>query len=296
MHRQPALKLPALSFLLLAVLAFAPTSSVKASDDEHVTFVTIDPPGGILSEANDINSKGENVGRFYDGSTCDVLNTCFLADGHNHGFLLSGGEFTTIDPPGSTLTGAVGINSGGEIVGTYRTADGTFHGFLLSEDEFTTFDFPGANFTREQGINARGDIVGEYHLPPGNTVHGFFLSGGEFSSIDFPGAIRTSAWRINSAGEVVGRYQSPDGKSHVFLLVGGEYTSIDFPGAFGSLINPPLGINARGDIVSNYCDAAPCAIASNGNVHGFQLSEGDFTSIDFPGFFPDNRRRDQQPR
>jgi uncharacterized membrane protein len=227
--------------LVLAVFALTPYSRVKADDDNDVTFTTIDSPRAIFSEAVDINSKGEIVGRFYDGTSCDVLNTCFLADGHNHGFLLRGGEFTTIDPPGSTLTAAVGINSGGDIVGTYRTADGTFHGFLLT--------------------------------------------GGEFSSIDFPGAIRTSAWRINAAGEIVGRYQSPDGKSHAFLLVGGEYTSIDFPGAFGALINPPMGINAQGDIVSNYCDAAPCAIASNGNVHGFLLSEGEFTSIDFPGSF-----------
>jgi hypothetical protein len=47
--------------------------------------------------------------------------------------LLSGGEFTPIDPPGSTFTQVYGINPSGDIVGRYVDADGKAHVFLLSD-------------------------------------------------------------------------------------------------------------------------------------------------------------------
>ena len=52
--------------------------------------------------------------------------------------------FTTLDPPGSTLTQANGINDAGQIVGMYRPADALDHGFLLSARHYTTIDVPGA--------------------------------------------------------------------------------------------------------------------------------------------------------
>jgi uncharacterized membrane protein len=274
----------ALSFVLLAVLALTPNLRVKASDDEHVTFTTIDPPGAIYSEANYMSPSGEIVGRYYDGSVCTL--PCVADDGHNHGFLLSGGEFTTIDFPGAAFTGAVGINPQGDIVGRYDEADGRQHGYLRSGGEFTTIDFPGATLTTAFGINPRGDIVGQYRSADAK-LHGYLLSGGEFTTIDFPAATSTAAWKINPAGDIAGRYTSTDGKSHVFLLSDGEFTSIDFPGAFDTApaAIPFVGINARGDIVSNYCDGAPCTPTSHGNVHGFLVTGGKFTSIDFPGAF-----------
>jgi uncharacterized membrane protein len=147
MQRQLNLCLLAVRFVVLALIVLTAASRVKADDDQDVIFTSIDPPGAIFSEAVDINSRGQIVGRFYDGSICDFANACVLSDGHDHGFLLSQGEFTTIDPPGSILTGAAGINSRGDIVGPYFTADGKSHGFLLSGGEFTTIDFPEARAT-----------------------------------------------------------------------------------------------------------------------------------------------------
>jgi uncharacterized membrane protein len=51
-------------------------------------------------------------------------------DGVWHSDLLNRATFTAIDVPGSTGTGAFGINSAGQIVGKYFTADGLTHGFL----------------------------------------------------------------------------------------------------------------------------------------------------------------------
>lgn len=66
----------------------------------------------------------------------DIVSTYCLASCNNpatavlHGYLLSGGAYTTIDPPGALFTMAFGINSSDEIVGVYEDATGTFHGFM----------------------------------------------------------------------------------------------------------------------------------------------------------------------
>ncbi len=179
-------------------------------------FTTIDPPGAIFTNVLGINPRGDIVGRYCTTVPCnppdggnvhgfllseggefttidfpDPIRTNVLkinprgqivggyaaADGENHVFLLSEGEFTTIDFSGAIAIGLDngGINPRGDIVGRYCDAapcTGDTHGFLLSRGEFTTIDFPGARSTSAFGINARGDIVGGYNLG----AHGFLLS------------------------------------------------------------------------------------------------------------------------
>src|ERR1051326_3672747 len=91
---------------------------------------------------------------------------------------------TTIDVPGATDTGAVGINAQGDIVGFY-TAGGIIHGFLFRGGSYSTIDVPGAQPpTVPLGINAQGDIVGFYG---GFTnEHGFLLRNGAITRIDVP--------------------------------------------------------------------------------------------------------------
>ncbi len=277
-------KLLALIFASSFLLGVCVQVAAPREDGDEATFTTIDPPGSTFTNSYDINPAGDIVGRYVS------------ADGQTHGYLRSkNGEFTSIDFPGAFFTVAPGINGRGEIVGMYRFPNEPMmvrHGFLRSPDgRFTTNDFPGATFTSAKGINPRGDIVGEYcvnFLPCGfglGHTHGYLRSkNGEFTSIDVPGAIETHAFKINPRGQIVGSYWGTDGKGHVFLLSDGEFTTIDFPGAFETPFHGEAqngGINARGDIVSFYCDAAPCR-ADNGTDHGFLLSRGEFTSIDFP--------------
>jgi len=55
------------------------------------------------------------------------------ASGVVHGYLLSGGQFSTFDYPGASYTGLTMIDARGTILGRYRTAaDNQFHGFLLT--------------------------------------------------------------------------------------------------------------------------------------------------------------------
>jgi len=99
----------------------------------------------------------------------------YVSAGAFHGFLLSDGQFSTIDFPGAINTTANGINPRGDIVGRHDTPDGVSHGYLLSGGQFNSFDFPGATLTRALGINPRGDIVGRYDTADGIS-HGFLLS------------------------------------------------------------------------------------------------------------------------
>src|SRR5437660_12895229 len=80
--------------------------------------------------------------------------------GVDHGFLLSGGNFTTIEPTGATTSFANGINDSSRIAGQYTDAGGTDHGFLFSGGTFTPIDVPGAQSTSAQHLNNAGLIVG----------------------------------------------------------------------------------------------------------------------------------------
>jgi uncharacterized membrane protein len=269
-----------------SMTAVGGASVSRPQENDDPTFTTIDPPGAIYSEAIDIDPAGDIVGRYYDGGFCTP--GCGADDGHNHGFLLSRDNFTTIDFPGAVFTVAAAINPRGDIVGRYDLAANRTHGYILSGGEFQTIDYPEATATTAWGINPRGDIVGQYTAVDGQ-IHGYLLSEGQFTTIDFPGSIRTNAVKINPAGDIVGRYLSPDARSHAFLLSAGEFTSIEFPGAVETASLLPIGINPRGAIVSHYCEVEPCTgtggFSSNENIHGFLLDGGEFTSFDVPDSF-----------
>ena len=96
---------------------------------------------------------------------------------------------TTIDVPGASVTFAIDINSGGEIVGRYLSA-GRTHGFHRSPNgDLTTIDFPGAVFTVAAAVDDHGDVVGMYRMPsePTSVRHGYLMRDGTFTTIDPPG-------------------------------------------------------------------------------------------------------------
>ena len=182
-----------------------------------------------------------------------------------HGFLLSGGIYTTIDPPGSTRTIASGINDSGQIVGNFNDAADVGHGFLLSEGSYTTIDVPGSVATSVSGINASGQVVGSFFLGVPIVVHGFLFSGGSYTTIDVPGSVGTSVSGINASGQVVGTFGDAAHPIHGFLLSGGRFTTIDPP---GSTFTNILGINGCGQMVGFFQRGGV-------QVHGFLAGDGD---------------------
>ena len=89
----------------------------------HDKFTSIDFPDAVRTFARGINSDGVIVGRY------DILDVA-TNQVKVLGFVFRHGNFMSIDFP------ANGINSAGEIVGTYTSADGKVHGYLMSGTTF----------------------------------------------------------------------------------------------------------------------------------------------------------------
>lgn len=245
-----------IAFTFGAVLAiglfFSIARKVRAAGP---TFTTIDFPGSPATLAADINDSGQIVGEHLYGNLLGINDAGEIVglyrdskQGKDHGFLLSGSTFTSIDFPGADQTHAIGIDSADRIFGSYC-------------------------------------IGGNACYNPGESVHGFTLSGGTFTTIDFPGAISTEVWGQDRGGQIAGRYQDANGVFHIFLLSSGSFVSIDFPGAAEtapSFYSADGGFNAGGDISSSYCSAEPCANPSP-SVHSFLLKDGQFVPFDPPG-------------
>jgi 6-phosphogluconolactonase (cycloisomerase 2 family)/uncharacterized membrane protein len=84
---------------------------------KQCTSFDVPVAGATLTQPDDINANGQIAGAYVDG-------------GLIHAFLIDGKNFTSLDFPGATSTVAWGINTAGQIVGTYHNADGSVHGFL----------------------------------------------------------------------------------------------------------------------------------------------------------------------
>ena len=112
-----------------------------------------------------INNNGQIVGQYIDSSN------------NPHGFLYSGGVYTTLDDPDGIYTTAYGINDAGMVVGSYSPAinSNTTLGFLYDAGAYSTLEVSGAPSTFATGINNSGTIVGYYFGPaqPGFSIYGF---------------------------------------------------------------------------------------------------------------------------
>ena len=92
-------------------------------------------------------------------------------------------DLTLIDVPGSTATGATGINNSGQIEGWYSNGGAT-QGFLTDATSYGTFTYPGAILTMPLGISNTGQIVGYYSDSTG--TYGFLKDGATFTQIALP--------------------------------------------------------------------------------------------------------------
>lgn len=189
----------------------------------HGAFTEIDFPGSISTQCHGINSNGDIVGR--------VMSVEKSGNGkglvHEHGFLLSGDRFSSVDFPDSVTTDAWKITDTGDIVGDWSSNGNFFvHGYTLHNGQFTSFDFPDARLTASREINASGQMVGIYQskLLSGGTSnpgreHGFVIVGGSYSGFDFPGSGLTDGNAINDSGLIVGAYIDSSGAEHGFTAL-----------------------------------------------------------------------------
>ncbi|WP_165246356.1 HAF repeat-containing PEP-CTERM protein [Paludisphaera soli] len=221
-------------------------------------YTTLRPTGSVNGFAYGINDRGDIVGNYA------------TAGGESHGFLLSGGAYSTVSYGLLYGTSVAGVNDAGDMVGYYALAfDSNPGGFKTFGGSTLPLNIPDARNTQALGINAAGRIVGTFEAADGRRS-GFLVDGPNFTVLDAPGA-STTARGINDAGDVVGSYLGQDGYRG-FVLSGGLYTTLSFADDVDTYAT---GINRLGQIVGYYEDAA-------GGAHGFLYSNGAFTTLDAP--------------
>jgi uncharacterized membrane protein len=270
----------------------------EKSAAQSFNFVPIDVPcaacpGGIARRTalGGINPAGDIVGAYTD------------AVGMQHGFLLSGGQYTTLDVPGATSTVARGISPSGDIVGSYVVpvsaapwgdpaycpaagSPACTKGFLYSHGHFSTILFPGHPGAIPTRITPHGSIYGCYHdfdlmgsmyaiawTRFGDTT--LAAGGGELSdpSMSFPSSMHTGA---TPGGNIkVGLYNDmTTGRWHGYILQNGMLQTYDVPNSTFTWI---WDINPKQELVGTYKD-------TSGKQHGFlQPADGSASiTIDYP--------------
>ncbi len=245
--------------LVVAILLTAPSLFGQQ-------FVAVNFPGATYTSVNgmDRNNSQTLVGNYID------------TNGVDHGYIYTGGSYTTLDYPGNNITFPQDVNDLGQVVGQYYDANQVSHGFLYSSGTFTTVDFPGALSTFANAINNAGSIVGGYTDATG-MGHGFMLSDGNFSTNDVPGATYTELDGINNQADLAGTFSDSQG-THGFLLNSSGMTTIDAPNSTDTFAQD---LNDLDEVVGGYIQTGQ----SNTQAFTFAIVNGNpvITTIAYPG-------------
>jgi hypothetical protein len=248
----------ALSLFGLFLFMSAPLSIAQG------TYMQIDVPGSIDTALRGINSEGDISGFYVDDSL-----------GNDHGFLLSGGSYMTIDYPDPNFpdTQLFGMNDVGQTVGV-AFGNGLDVGFVYSTatQTFTEISYPGSLTTFPENINNAGKIVGLFYSQNNRTTFGFEFDGSTYTKIGAPKGFSTEAFGITTLGDIVGVAYGPG--LFNFMLHQGKYEFLELPNAPRALV---AGINNAGTtLVGSY---APVSGGTAGFLGGKQV----FVELQFPG-------------
>jgi hypothetical protein len=212
------------------------------------------------------------------------------SSGVAHGFLRSpSGKIATFDPPGSTATFPIGMNSTHSIVGYYLDSNSVYHGFTRSPaGRIKKLDVHGAGTAKHQGtipenINDNGEIAGFYFDSNGVLVAFVRSSAGKLKKFEAPGVGNNAGQGtamagfdgLTDAGAIAVDGIDSNGVNHAYLRTpAGKFTEFDPAGSLNTLVT---GINSKNIIVGEYYDSANV-------LHGFlRKSDGTIISpIDVP--------------
>ena len=217
--------------------------------DQSGKFTTILPVGSTYGAALGLNNSGEIVGFYSVGSN-------YKADPHI-GFIYTGGKYTTVKSPSSTLTWLEfdGINDSGTICGTIGNGSAVNgnEAFTYSGGKFSYIIVPGAKSTSARAIANSGEVAGVYYDSSGNG-HGFTYLNGKFTMVNVPNAKSTYVEGMSYKTGVLGGYFVPtSGSPSGFVYSNGAFTSVNYPGGKDTIVT---GINDSGDLVGDFVNSS----------------------------------------
>ena len=208
-----------------------------------LTYAAIDFPGAYDTVAAGINDLGDIVGWYDLASTAQAPLW--------HGFLLSGGRFTTINHPNAALTQPTSINNHGDIAGKAligQPATGQFAGFFLSHGAFTDIVPPGAINAYANGVDDNALVIGTYELTIGivGAYGSYRWQNGAFVSSTVPDAGSPGAFPMGISSN--GSFVTADPGPIVFSNGSSTPVQSPCPDLFAA-----RGVNNRGQFVGTCC-------------------------------------------
>jgi probable HAF family extracellular repeat protein len=196
-------------------------------------------PGGKISEAHAINSRGQMVG--YSTLTGDLVRHAVLWD--NKGKAIDLGTL-----PGDTNSEARGINDRGEIVGESYTTEGQRHAVVWRDRVISALPtLPGGGDSAAYGINNRGQVAGF------SGIHAALWENRGVKDLGtLPGSRSSRAYDINDRGDVVG---SSDVAFYPHAVLFKNGAVIDLGSLPGGTQSEARSINDQGRIVGQSYDS-----------------------------------------
>jgi probable HAF family extracellular repeat protein len=181
------------------------------------------------------------------------------------------GTYTQFDFPGATFTYPAGIDTAGDIIGSYYSGSYS-QGFLLSGGTYTTIDYSESDPEAQLfGINDVGEVVGWTDAEGIGFVYN--MQTHTITPVNYPGAVTTVPFGINDAGTIVGvlGYTTPQTGFKLTALGRGQLIAV--PNVQATWVT---GISASGEVVG-YC--IPNSIEQ---FTGFSLNAGKFQHVAIP--------------
>lgn len=252
-----------------------------------MSYSSLDVPNGTATTINGINNSGTTAGSYVD------------QQGIGHGFILSGGQVTTVNNPNAVLTldpklrprgngtELMAIANNGAAVGDYvyvdsQTGDRYQNSFTFQNGQFK--DVGDGSFSFAHGINSAGVAVGGESIvgccssswirnPDGSLSH--FSKTGKGEEPSTPAA-------INDSGQLAGPdfIFTPNGSVPPYPLMNGPATGsieqLTFPGMVAANVQ---GMNSSAQLVGYY---APAVGATN-QLGWMRTSRGSYCTVSVPG-------------
>jgi len=197
-----------------------------------------DPDASFGTECWGINTGGDVVGDYLDASS------------NYHGYIYTGGSFTTIDPPASVYTVIYGINDSKTVIGYYLDKSGVSHGFTYNGTKYKVINIKGGTTTEGFGINASGQYTVSTVLSDG-LEHSYVFTGKKSMELVFPNIAQVAAHHINTAGQVCATVidASSNYSGGVYDPVKKAYYVLTYPKAALTVMD---GINDSETLVGRY--------------------------------------------